>query len=74
LPHEAASAAGYGAAFGRPELNMQVHTTPKLYPPMALLWTGPMPYQCLTTAPSTVRADCSLSRDELRSIVSEMVD
>jgi hypothetical protein len=53
---------------------MQVQTTPKLYPPMALLWTGPMPYQCLGTATSTVRVNSSLSRDELRSIVSEMVD
>ena len=41
---------------------------------MALLWTGPMPYQSLPTGTSTARADPSLSRDELRSIVSEMVD
>jgi hypothetical protein len=52
---------------------MNTHTNTKLYPPMALLWTGPMPYQ--TAAPSgTCAAATSLSRDELRSIVSQMMD
>jgi hypothetical protein len=52
---------------------MITQTNPKLYPPMALLWTGPMPYQM--SAPSgTCAAATSLSRDELRSIVSQMMD
>jgi hypothetical protein len=49
------------------------HTYPTLYPPMALLWTGPMPYQTVALS-GTCAAATSLSRDELRSIVTEMMD
>jgi hypothetical protein len=52
---------------------MNLHTDTKLYPPMALLWTGPMPYQ-MAALSGTCAAATSLSRDELRSIVSEMMD
>ncbi len=49
---------------------MNTHTDTKLYPPRALLWEGPMPYQ-MAGLPG---AAATLSRDELRSIVSRMVD
>jgi hypothetical protein len=52
---------------------MHVHSNTKLYPPKALLWTGPMPYQSPGARTRTTRADPSLSRDELRSLVSEML-
>ncbi|HEY0084972.1 MAG TPA: hypothetical protein VGB65_03585 [Allosphingosinicella sp.] len=52
---------------------MHVQTTTKLYPPKALLWQGPMPYQSRGARSHTIRANPCLSRDELRSIVSEML-
>ncbi|HEX8583802.1 MAG TPA: hypothetical protein VF680_05275 [Allosphingosinicella sp.] len=52
---------------------MHVQTTTKLYPPKALLWQGPMPYQSRGARSHTTRANPCLSRDELRSIVSEML-
>jgi hypothetical protein len=52
---------------------MNAHTDTKLYPPMALLWTGPLPYQ-MAASSGTCAAATSLSRDELRSIVSQMMD
>jgi hypothetical protein len=53
--------------------DMHVQTTTKLYPPKALLWNGPMPYQRSGARGGTTRANPCLSRDELRSIVSEML-
>jgi hypothetical protein len=53
---------------------MILQTTPKLYPPMALLWEGPMPYQSAGAVSGTAGAGSLLSIDELRSIVSQMVD
>ena len=53
---------------------MNLHDTPKLYPPMALLWNGPMPYQKAGARSGAPADSSSLSADELRSIVSRMVD
>ena len=53
---------------------MNLNTETKLYPPMALLWTGPMPYQKKSMPAFNSAAASGLSTDELRSIVSEMVD
>jgi len=63
------------AAFGRSrDKMMNLHNTPKLYPPMALLWNGPMPYQKVGARSGTPAPGSALSVDELRSIVSAMVD
>ena len=53
---------------------MNVTTNTKLYPPMALLWEGPMPYQMAGARSGTSGAASRLTTDELRSIVSQMVD
>ncbi len=52
---------------------MHVQTNTKLYPPKALLWTGPLPYQTGGAATGTHQFGSGLSRDELRSIVTEIL-
>ncbi len=55
---------------------MQLRTRTKLYPPMALLWQGPMPGPSAAAGGSEsriTRPSSNLSVNELRRIVSEML-
>ena len=55
---------------------MQLQTRPKLYPPMALLWSGPAPKPAAaaSTEARAERPSSNLSVNELRHILSEMLD
>ncbi len=55
---------------------MQLQTRPKLYPPMALLWSGPVPGPAAAAAGSEARSgrpSSNLSVNELRRIITEML-
>ncbi len=56
---------------------MQLQTRTKLYPPMALLWQGPMPGPSAAAPGGSEsrisRPSSNLSVNELRRIVSEML-
>ncbi len=56
---------------------MQLRTRTKLYPPMALLWQGPMPGPSAAAPGGSEsrisRPSSNLSVNELRRIVSEML-
>lgn len=51
---------------------MTLQVQPKLFPPKALLWQGPLPYQ--TRPPRKPGEASGLSQTELRKVVSEMID
>ncbi len=54
---------------------MQLQTRPKLYPPMALLWSGPVPGPAAAAGSEARigRPSSNLSVNELRRIITEML-
>lgn len=53
---------------------MQLNTRPKLFPPKALLWKGPLPYQRGAQPERSESRSPELSRNELRQEVLDMID
>jgi hypothetical protein len=53
---------------------MQHNTRPKLFPPKALLWAGPLPYQRDAQPDRKPGSWPELTRTELRAAVLEMID
>lgn len=54
---------------------MQLQTRPKLYPPMALLWSGPVPGPGAPGSEArSGRPSSNLSVNELRRIITDMLD
>jgi hypothetical protein len=53
---------------------MQLNRRHELFPPKALLWTGPLPYQRAAQSLRGIGRAPELTRKELREAVLEMID